>query len=177
MLSKEHTLAELWGDGMSLSDFNLITDRTQADVDRRAELKAKGWPAMTTEERAEWVTPLKGSYSYVDMNRVEGAVEYVANKLAESGYIVRPVVKKNWSIEDKPTISDLNRYLKNVEDIRAALTSFPSTPSAPTTRKKLNYQMANDIEQILIDVDTLVNNMIRTRRWCGELVCGEVLYK
>lgn len=162
---------------MSLSDFNLITDRTQADVDRRAELKEKGWAAMTAAERAEWETPLKGGYSYVDMNRVESAVEYVANKLTEAGYIVLPVVKKNWTVTDKPTINDLNRYMKNVEDIRSALATFLSTPDAPTIKKKLTYQMANDLEQILIDVDTLINNMISTRRWCGELVCGEVLYK
>lgn len=32
----------------------LITDRTQANVDRRKELSAKGWNNMTPAERAEW---------------------------------------------------------------------------------------------------------------------------
>ena len=32
----------------------LITDRTQANVDRLRELAAKGWSNMTVEERAEW---------------------------------------------------------------------------------------------------------------------------
>ena len=32
----------------------LITDRTQANVDRRKELSAKGWNHMTAAEQAEW---------------------------------------------------------------------------------------------------------------------------
>ena len=33
----------------------LITDRTQRNVYRRNELSSKGWAAMTSEERAEWL--------------------------------------------------------------------------------------------------------------------------
>ena len=159
---------------MPLEEFNLITDRTQADVERHAELKAKGWQGMTDDEKAEWETSLKGAYNYTDMNRVEKAVEYVSNRLTEAGYVVTPIVKKNWNGTDKPTFGDLQRYMKNIADIRAALTTFSTTPEAPSTEKKLTYQMANAMEQILIDVDDLITRMIGAYFYSGDLYSGEV---
>ena len=159
---------------MALSDFNLITDRTQADVDRYMELKTKRLNDMTDAERAEWETFLKGAYNYTDMNRVESAVEYVANRLYENGYIVIPIIKKNWSPTDKPTLNDLKRYMKNIADIRAALSTFETTPEAPTIERKLNFQIANDIEQILIDVDYLISKMMSAYFYSGDLYSGEV---
>lgn len=159
---------------MALSDFNLITDRTQADVERYAELKSKGFHNMTDDEKAEWEAHLKGAYNYIDMNRVESAVEYVANRLTEAGYIVMPVVKKNWLVTDKPTLADFNRYMKNVSDIRSALATFETTPEAPSTEKKLNYQTANAIEQILTDVDDLISKMVSAYFYSGDLYSGEI---
>ena len=159
---------------MPLDGFNLITDRTQADVERYAELQAKGWHAMTDAEKSEWNTALKGAYNFGDMNRVESAVEYVANRLTEAGYAVLPIVKKNWNGNDKPTLDDIKRYMKNIADIRAALTTFSTTPEAPTTEKRLTYQMANDMEQILIDVDDLVSRMVSAYFYSNDLYSGEV---
>ena len=159
---------------MALSDFNLITDRTQADVDRYLELKAKGFHRMTEAEKAEWETDLKGSYNHTDMNRVESAVEYVANRLTEAGYGVIPVIKKTWSVTDKPTHEDLKRYMKNVSDIRAVLTTFETTPDAPTTEKRLSFQAANALEQILTDVDDLISRMVSIYFYSGDLYSGEI---
>jgi hypothetical protein len=41
----------------------LITDRTQADVARAEELSAKGFAAMTANERAEWLAGMKGAWA------------------------------------------------------------------------------------------------------------------
>ena len=159
---------------MSLSDFNLITDRTQADVDRYTELKMKRLSGMTADEKAEWETHLKGAYNYTDMNRVESAVEYVANRLTEAGYIIIPVVKKNWAKTDKPTLADFIRYMKNISDIRSALATYETTPDAPTTERKLSFQTANDIEKILMDVDDLISKMMSAYFYSGDLYSGEV---
>jgi hypothetical protein len=159
---------------MALSDFNLITDRTQADVDRYTELRLKYLSGMTAEEKAEWETHLKGAYNYTDMNRVESAVEYVANRLTEAGYGVIPVVKKNWTLTDKPTLVDLNRYMKNISDIRSVLATYETTPEAPTTERRLSFQAANAIEQILADVDELVSKMVSAYFYSNDLYSGEV---
>ena len=159
---------------MALSDFNLITDRTQADVDRYAELRMKYLSGMTAEEKTEWETFLKGAYNYSDMNRVESAVEYVANRLNEAGYIVAPVIKKNWTKTDKPTLTDLKRYMKNISDIRSALATYETTPEAPTTEKRLSFQVANAIEQIITDADEIVSKMVSAYFYSGDLYSGEV---
>ena len=159
---------------MSVSDFNLITDRTQADVDRYTELRLKYLSGMTAEEKAEWETFLKGAYNYADMNRVESAVEYVANRLTEAGYVVIPVIKKNWSKTDKPTLTDLKRYMKNISDIRSALATYETTPEAPTAEKRLSYQVATAMEQIITDVEDLVSKMVSAYFYSGDLYSGEV---
>lgn len=159
---------------MALSDFKLITDRTQADVDRFAELKSKYLHGMTDTEKAEWGTALKGAYNFTDLNRVESAVEYVANRLTEAGYVLIPIIEKNWAVNDKPTLEDLKRYMKNVSDIRSALTTFQTTPEAPTTERKLDFQAANALEQILVDVDDLITRMISAYFYSGDLYSGDV---
>ena len=159
---------------MAIADFSLITDRTQLDVDRYAELKAKGWQALTIDEQLEWLLGMKGCYNYTDMNRVESAVEYVANKLTLAGYVVTPVVKKNWTITDKPTTDDIQRYFKNVADIREALEAYGNMPDAPTIEQRLTYQVANDIEQILLVVDELITRMVNAYFYSGDLYSGEV---
>lgn len=159
---------------MPLSDFNLITDRTQADVERYAELQAKGWQGMSDDEKAEWKTFLKGAYNYTDLNRVESAVEYVANRLTQAGYVTSLVVKKDWAKDDKPTLADMKRYMQNISDIREALTTLVDTPEAPTADKKLTYEMANAMEQILIDINSLVTLMLCAYFYSNDIYCGEV---
>lgn len=154
---------------------NLITDRTARDVERWRLLHSKGWAAMTDEEKVEWKTSLKGVYNYVDMNRVENAVVYIADRLNELGYSVPPMETHVWGIADHPTKEDMERYFANVATIRAAMpVLYPTTPQAPTTKKKLDYQMANDIEQILFDVDRLVSNVKQGWYYAGEVFTGEV---
>lgn len=153
---------------------NLITDRTEQDVERWRHLHSKGWSAMTEEEKAQWQTALKGAYNYVDMNRVESAVEFIKNRLAEAGYYVSPEVKTIWTVSDYPTKADMDRYLGNIALLRSVLPIYPTTPKAPTTNKKLDYLVANDIEQILFDVDRLLTGINQSWYYAGDVFAGEV---
>lgn len=71
----------------------LITDRTQADVERTRYLKslwdarARRWTG-TQAEWGEWNAGPRGAYCFVDMNRVEEAVAYLIGRLSEAGYTV-----------------------------------------------------------------------------------------
>lgn len=62
----------------------LVTDRTQADVERVRELAAKGFSAMTSDEQAEWLAGMKGAYNASDLNRVGTALNYLAGRLASN---------------------------------------------------------------------------------------------
>lgn len=153
---------------------NLITDRTQADVSRAKTLAAKGWAGLTAEEQALWTASLKGSYNATDLNRVGGAVQYVATRLKGVGYPVVVHPKQDWQTTDIPTSAQLYTYLQNVATIRAALAVLPSTPPVPDDMQQLTWQEANNIEQILLDVDMLVSNMIQAWFYAGDLYSGEV---
>lgn len=156
------------------SGLNLITNRTAQDVARWQALRDKGWTAMTDEEKAEWLGAMKGCYGYTDMNRVEGAVALLAQKVSALGYLYSPTVKMNWTRQDVPTRADFERYLGNVEGLRNAIPVFPSTPSAPNIYSRLNYRSANELEEILLDVDLIANNIPKTWHFAGEINVGEV---
>ena len=155
---------------------NLITDRTSMDVDQVKTLMAKAWQDMTPEERAEWLSPLKGAYNYTDLNRVGGALNYVRDRLAEVGYLKADIftAREDWSREEIPTASQITEYLQYVSLLREALAQFPTTPAAPTSPNSLDYVAANAIEQILIDVDALITLMVKAFFYSGDLYAGEV---
>lgn len=153
---------------------NLITDRTQADVDAVRALAAKGWAAMTDAEKAAWTAGLKGAYNAADLNRVDAAVLYIAGRLADAGYHAPVEPKQDWTEADIPTPAQMQRYLADISTIRAALTVMPSTPDAPASMDKLTYTDANDIEQILLDVDALLTNASLAWYQSGEVYAGEV---
>lgn len=131
----------------------LITDRTAMDV---AQKTAKGF------------------YNATDLNRVGAAVEYVAERLQTLGYDCPVRVKKDWSESDTPTASQIETYRQNIATLRRQIVVLRTTPETPETIRQLNYIRANNIEQILLDLDALIDKLIKS--WCfsGELYAGEV---
>ena len=153
---------------------NLITDRTAADVERYLTLKNKGFANLTAAERTEWLSPMKGAYNYTDLNRVESAVVYVAEKLRERGYSVEIGATKTWTMNSLPTLSDMTRYLNNIAIIRGAFATLSTTPQVPSSMKGFTHKEANAIEQILVDVNQLLENMMSAWFFSGDLFSGEV---
>lgn len=121
---------------------NLITDRTSSDVSNRTK---------------------KGYYTAMDLNRVTEAMEYLNEKLRtlgyESGYT--PIKDSEWLESDNPTRQQMGKYLENVRKIRAAFLVFSFTPEAPESVRMLDYVNANNIEKILIDVESVIENTLR----------------
>jgi hypothetical protein len=163
---------------MAFDFTTLITDRTAADYQRWEYLRDKGFENMTEAERAEWLADnMKGAYHKGDLNRVGEALNYLRDRLAEANYITYQTdftAKTNWTITSIPTAADLTYYLKCVSNIREAMAQFESTPPAPTDTGALSIDEANNIEKILIDVETLINNMLAARLYCGDVYAGEI---
>lgn len=153
----------------------LVTDRTGADVARLRELLAKPVNTWTNADRLTFNAANKGAYNYTDLNRVENAVHTLADILNDNGYPVEiQTVKTNWAESTIPTSADFTRYLDNVRRIRAAFYTLPTTPQVPASMKGFTYVKANDIEQILADVDVMLNNMIASYTYSGDIFGGEV---
>ena len=154
----------------------LITDRSANDVARWKELRNKGWSQMTAAERAEWLAPMKGSYNATDLNRVGAALNYVRNRLVEYAYLPANTVtaRADWTVAEIPTREELTKYLGYVSAVRGAFSRLPSTPSVPTDAARLTFREANDIEQIIFDVDLLLTNMVSAWYFSGDLYSGEL---
>lgn len=153
----------------------MITDRTKQDVARWKELHDKGWAGMTAEERVEWSGEMKGRYAASDMNRVENAVAALSTRFVEAGYLDTSLtVKTNWNQFSVPTRTDMTRYLGNVATLRSLVPVYPETPTAPRIDQKFNFERANDIEKILLDIDEIMTSIPLSWYFAGEIVSGEV---
>mgnify|MGYP002767512322 CR=1 FL=1 len=130
---------------------DLITDRTRADVENQTD---------------------KGFYNASDLNRVGAAVEYIAGRFTALGYACPVTVKKDWLTSDAPTASQMETYRQNIVTLRGQIAVMQSTPDAPASMAGLDYVKANNIEQILADMDSILQNMPAASRHCGVTVCG-----
>ena len=155
---------------------NLITDRTLLDVEEvKALTETIKNGTATAEQVSQYLNEIqKGAYTYKDLNRVEEAVAYVASRLREFGYLSSLPVTQSWSVEDKPNVNDFARYFANVKTLRDAIPVWESTPEVPPTAIGFDYEKANALEQILVDVDQILNNIKNAWFYSGDLYLAEV---
>lgn len=150
-------------------EYDLITDRTSADVQRVKYLRETGWAAMTDDERTEFLSPLKGAYNASDLNRVEYAAKQLADRLnalplefrehaAALNVAWSPLfdvpytppsieTRYDWTVRDIPDVDSMSRYLGNVTLLRGLLDY--ATAALPSSIDKLTYTGANAIEAAL----------------------------
>lgn len=137
----------------------LIYDRTQADVEY-----------ALTHPDSEFF--LKGAYNYTDLNRIEEWTEYIAEQLNLYGYKVNILTKLvDWTMEDFPVKTAMKRIRDNVQALKNAFVSFTNVPE---NLERMTYQKANDLEKVLYELDALINNMIASFYFSGEIYGGEV---
>ena len=65
-----------------------------------------------------------------------------------------------WYEFDWPTPETMTIYLLNVSAIRAVIDMLPTTPKTPADMGLLTWAEANDIEQILFDVETVIYRVV-----------------
>lgn len=153
----------------------LITDRILADVDRIAQLAGRVSAGTATDaEKTEWATDLKGAYNASDLNRVWAAVAYVARRLNGYGYYVSVNPKQDWTANDIPTAGQMATYIQDVAALRGTIAVMDSTPPTPESASGLTWQEANNIEQIILDVDELLTRMAAAWFYSGDLFSGEL---
>lgn len=182
---------------MSVID-ELITDRTQQDVDYIKSLNKKGWSKMSSEEKLYYIKGLieklsaedgelyaedgllsaydgstpKGAYNAKDLNRVEEAIEYLVGRLLRAGYSLN-IESESWCLGDIPPVNQWQLYLNRVRIIKNSIANLPTTPALPLDMQGLTYEEANAIEQILIDVDKVITLSELTHCYSGEIYAGE----
>lgn len=142
-----------------------ITDRTDDDVAQVKALASKAKAGTwTEEEQAEWASGMKGALSYMDYNRIESGIQEIAAILNAS-----VSVKTNWDVNGYLTVADASRWLSNIKAIRSLCSGKNDTPETPISINYLHYTIINQVEEILLDIETIANNHLI---YCSEPVCG-----
>lgn len=153
----------------------MVTDRTSANVARVKELRTKivlnGWAFLSAAEQTEWNTNMKGAYNFSDLNRVGLAVAELTGRLLDYGYAVMTLPKTNWDDGDLITDAQITRYIQDLNTIK---NQFYGQTALPTTIKGLSSDNANNIEKLLLEIESNLDRMVASYRYVGELICGEV---
>lgn len=155
------------------NSFPVIIDRDQSDVDKITALSKKRWADFTDEEKRYWYSVVKGAYNDEDMNRVEWAMEYIAQMLRSSGASVQLKTEgKIWPEESLLPESETLDYLDDIATLKSAITLPASTPDVPLDMEDFSLDEANDIEKILLDLESIIKKMSAAYRHSGVTVCG-----
>lgn len=154
----------------------LVTDRSQSDLDELTRIlsaKLEGW---LPEEHAEFILARsKGAYGTSDLNRVIGAMDYLYQKLRMMGYgYGYTKQKEGWVKEEYFRRSDSELYLKNLSSLKRSIDSSLVQESIPNDLEGLTLEEANAIEKILVLIDEILPDMIKSFWYSGEIWCGEV---
>lgn len=149
----------------------LITNRTREDVTEAVRLTSTPYFKLSDVDKEKLNGSLRGAYNATDFNRVTSAMQYLQTWFKATGYDI-PVVLKTWNLAEIPSRNQLKQYLDSIKSLRSAIAVLPTTPTAPETMDGFTYSKANDIEQILVDLDELLTKMATAYRHCGAAVCG-----
>lgn len=115
-----------------------------------------------------------GFYNADDLNRVGEAMYYIAERLRACGWDIEVNPRTDWEWTDRVNPAAAKKYLRNLRKIRETLVLFQTTPQVPSGARPFNTQEANDIEKILVDVESMVELTMASWYYCGELYAGEV---
>ncbi len=110
------------------------------------------------------------AYNAADLNRVGEAVAYIADLLNGYGYAVTVSPKTDWTRGDIPRVTDMTAYLADLNALKAA---FYGTTELPADMDDLTAEGANNIERLLLEIETYINRMIAGFRKCGTFKSGQ----
>lgn len=146
-----------------------IFDRTQEDVEF-AVRKISEWIAYG---KPTDVYDLKGCLNVSDINRIEGNIAYLSERLGELAYL-SSIFTKKWTKDGLPTESDIQRIINNVHEL---INSYYQQSVAPTLPSKmLSYSDINSIEENLDLIKYLLDIMVSSFKKSGTFQSGSKMF-
>lgn len=151
----------------------MITNRTQADVDAAKEIllraqQAIPFPLLSDDEVAVLE---RGTCTITMLNRVEGKQSEIAQLLTDFLYMVHIFNKTDWTYNNIFTYQDHERLLSNLNKLKQAFFVYSNTPNTPDYL--YNYENANSVEKICVDIKAMIENMRASFRRCNTFSCGQ----
>lgn len=142
----------------------LITNRTQADIDMALAFIRNNTPLPANNLKIAW--------DWRALQRIETFCKYLSDILVTYGYSVNIETKTDWTKESPNSEADGLRILNNLNVLRNVFTVFSTTPNTPAMPSMLNFSDANDIEQILFDIDILIEMLEVDFLFTGQFYPG-----
>ena len=119
------------------------------------------------------VYDLKGCLNLTDINRIEGNIEYLAQKLLELGYPSDVVVKK-WNKDDLPSEQDIRRIINNIKVLADAFYQPNDPPALPSTMS--SYNDINSIEKYIDLIKYVLDCMVGSFKKAGTFKSGSTTF-
>lgn len=145
-----------------------VFDRTERDVAEAKEQIQKWIDEFLTGNPVE-TYELKGCLNLSDINRIEGNIQYLSDKLEALCY-TPGTSSKTWRKSDLPTASDITRILTNVRLIISSYYQRKGSPSVPEGMG--DYSDINAIEENLYNIKILLDSMLECFPKSGTLQVG-----
>ena len=145
-----------------------VYDRTKADVDF-AKAQIQIWIAQQMSNDFPYTYNLKGCLNLTDINRIEGNIQYLSDRLDELHYPPGTSCKV-WERSGLPTERDIRRILSNVNLIISAYYQQDDVPTVPDSMGY--YTDINTIEENLYRIKQLLDSMVEGFQKSGMFKSG-----
>ena len=115
------------------------------------------------------VYDLKGCLNLIDINRIEGNIAFLSERLSDLAYPVS-VSTRQWDRDNLPNEQDIQRIINNV---RACVRDFYQLNEAPPIPDKMaNYSDVNAIERNIDLIKYLLDCMVNSFKKTGAYKSG-----
>lgn len=119
------------------------------------------------------VYDLKGCLNLADLNRIEGNIAFLAEKMESFSYSPN-IHGKKWSKVDVPNQNDMSRIIENIRSLIRAFYSPDNPPALPTTM--LSYSDINAIEENLYLIKEILDCMQSSFEKVGTIKSGSTIF-
>lgn len=119
------------------------------------------------------VYDLKGCLNLLDINRIEGNIAYIAERLSELAH-PSGVPTKQWTKDNLPNEKDIQRIISNIRSLVADFYQPSNAPSLPSTM--LSYTDINSIERNIALIKYLLDCMVSSFKKVGAIKSGSTMF-
>ena len=152
----------------------MITDRTQADIDKALTYRKLVIANPTGPLPSDFNRVMnRGCCDSTMLKRINSQLGSIQYLLKRYGYYTSFVFPDE-DLDNANTIFSRELYeqvFKNVKNAKDNFWVYSTTPEIPTYL--YGWREANDIEKVLEDIGKTINDMVDCMRECNEVICGE----
>ena len=162
--------------GVENDDLVVRTDGTVQITDDTLVLEGDGVAYVDNDAivtRMDVIYDLKGCLNLSDINRIEGNIAYLAEKMETYAYYPN-IHSKQWGIVGMPNQNDMSRIIENIRTLIDVYYPPHNPPDIPTAM--LSYEDINAIEENLYLLKQMLECMESSFHQVGTIKSGSTMF-